>query len=123
MGSATALTMKSGDLFKEYPVVSTKFSKPPPEPGPSTKALPMVLTVAVPWLVVETLEKPRPPIVACGPSTERPRANLPPKSLTTRNPYCRAQLKPTWYCESTVIGRTSVRFVIPFLVSVANDHC
>ena len=26
--------------------------------------------------------------------------------LVTRNPYCRAQLKPTWYCESIVCGES-----------------
>ena len=38
-------------------------------------------------LMVVTVEKPRPPIVACGPSMEAPRANLPPKSFTKRAPY------------------------------------
>src|SRR5207302_4719511 len=115
--------MKSGDLLNEYPVVSTKLYKPPPFPGASTKAFPTVVTVAFPRSVVVTVEKPRPPIVDCGASIDRPRANFPPKSLTTRKPYWRIQLKPTWYCESMVWGRTSVRLVIPFLVSVAKDHC
>src|SRR5215469_851431 len=114
---------KSGDLLKEYPVVSTKLNSPPPLPGPSTNVFPMVLTEALPSDVVVTLENPRPPMVACGPSTDRPTANLPPKSLVTRKPYCRSHVKPTWYCESIVMGSTSVRFAIPFLVSVAKDHC
>src|ERR1700722_17228544 len=102
--------MKSGALLIEYPVVSTKLNRPPPEPGASTKLFPVVVTELVAMLFVVKLEKPRPPIVACGPSTETPRANLPPKSLTTRKPYCRAHEKPTLYCGSIVKGGASVRF-------------
>src|SRR5580700_6716741 len=115
--------MKSGALLIEYPVVSTKLNRPPPEPGASTKLFPVVLTELVAMLFVVTEENPRPPIVAWGPSTDNPKANLPPKSLTTRKPYCRAQLKPTLYCGSMVRGGVSVRFSIPFLFSVSKDHC
>src|ERR1700722_4037810 len=115
--------MTSGALLMEYPVVSIKLNRPPPEPGASTKLFPVTATELVPMLLVVTVEKPCPPIAACGPSTASPRANLPPKSLTTRKPNCLAQVKPTLYCESIVRGGNSWRFWIPFLFSVNKDHC
>src|ERR1700733_6291244 len=42
--------------------------------------------------------------------------------LATRIPYCRAQLKPTVYCGSMVIGTASVRLSVPCLVSVTRLH-
>src|SRR5579864_9397784 len=116
-----ALMIASGDLLTEYPVVSTKLYKPPPLPGASVKVLPVVATEAEP-IVVVTEEKPRPPTVACGPSIERPRANLPPKSFTMRKAYWRAHVKPTTYCGSMIMGRSSWRFWIPFLSVVAKVH-
>src|SRR5215471_9241575 len=90
----------------------------------------MVAVAPVVWItdgallssMVVTLEKPRPPSVVCGDSTAAAKANLPPKSFTTRKPYWRAQVKPTLYCESITIGGTSWRLTIPFLFSVARDH-
>ena len=89
---------------------------------PVVKAHAEKVAVAVATVVVVTDEKPRPPMVACGPSTAKPKANLPPKSFTTRKPYSRSQLKPTVYCGSIVAGVHSWRFRIPFLFSVARDH-
>jgi hypothetical protein len=49
----------------EYPVVSAKLYKPPPEPAASRIVLPPV-AVVIPDVDVTTEENPRPPMVACG---------------------------------------------------------
>src|SRR5260221_10746401 len=123
--------MKSGALLTVYPVASKALYKPPPAPGAFRKKFQVVAVVApevtmvagaaAPLMVV-TEEKPRPPMVACGPSIETPRANLPPKLFTARIPYCRAQVYPATYCGSICSGFDSWRLLMPFLFSVASDH-
>src|ERR1700738_4768565 len=118
--------MTSGALFAVYPEVSTKLNNPPPAPGALMKVFVFVdRTVGVVVPFASTLLhvlKPRPPMVACGPSTDRASANFPPKSFTTRKPYCRAHVKPTLYCGSIVSGKASSRLLLPLRFSVANDH-
>src|SRR5260221_1957888 len=123
--------MKSGPLLTVYPVASKALYKPPPAPGAFRKKFQVVAVVAqevtmvagaaAPLMVV-TDEKPRPPIVACGPSIETPRANLPWKSFTARIAYCRAQVKPATYCGSIISGSASCLLAMPFLFSVAKVH-
>src|SRR5450755_4113649 len=81
--------------------------KPPARPcDPITKF------AVFPWVV----------IVSCEFSTDSPNHTLLLKFLVTRNAYCRAQLKPTVYCGSIVMGNASLRLSSPCLVSVTKLH-
>jgi hypothetical protein len=75
-------------------------------------AAPELLLLVLPWTVY----------VVSGFSTEKPSHILLLKSLVTRKPYCRAQLKPTLYAASMVVGGAYVRLSSPFLVSVTRLH-
>src|SRR5260370_31246296 len=100
--------MTSGDLFTVYPVASNALNNPPAAPGALIKKF--VEGVTAPTaLVLVNVENPRPPSVACGPSTESPTASLPPTSFTIRKPYSRAQLRPPTYVGPIIIGRASSR--------------
>src|SRR5664279_2322366 len=61
-------------------------------------------------------------MVSCEFSTETPSQILLLRFLVTRNPYCRAQLKPTVYCGSIVMGNASDRLSSPIFVSVTKLH-
>src|SRR5260221_245460 len=95
--------MTSGDLFTVYPVASNALNNPPAAPGALIKKFVEVVTAPTAFVLVN-VENPRPPSVACGPSTESPSATSPPKSFTMRKPYCRAQVKPTTYCGKFALG-------------------
>src|SRR5260221_245461 len=68
--------MTSGDLFTVYPVASNALNNPPAAPGPLIKKFVEVVTAPTAFVLVN-VENPRPPSVACGPSTESPSANFP----------------------------------------------
>src|SRR6516165_6770106 len=88
-------------------LVIPELSKPPPFPGlPNAKFATLPRAAKVVW----------------GFSTEAPTHKRLPKFWTKRIPYCRAQLKPTVYCGSIVMGRASVRLSRPCLVSVTKLH-
>src|ERR1700688_891598 len=84
-----------------------ELQSPPPAPAEPIRKLEALLCVDT---------------VACGFSTLTANQTLLPKFFAKRTPYCRAQLKPTVYCGSMVMGRASVRLSVPFLVSVTRLH-
>src|SRR3954471_20461060 len=55
-------------------------------------------------------------------STETATQNSLFQFLVTRNCACRAQLKPTTYCASMVVGAASLRGVMPWLFKVKSDQ-
>src|ERR1700676_4067298 len=71
---------------------------------------------------IKLLFAPWPPRVACESSTEKASHALLLIFFDIRKPYCRAQLKPTLYCGSMVIGNASERLSTPFFVSVIKLH-
>src|SRR5579859_1134541 len=113
--------MMSGALLTVYPVGSKELNSPAAFPGALRKKFCVVVT-APSAVVLESDVKPRPPSVACGPSTESPSATLPPKSFTTRKAYARSHVKPTTYWGSIIIGNNSWRLLMPLRFSVASVH-
>src|SRR5690349_7802777 len=97
--------MKSGEPLNEY--VADGLYRPPLVPAEPNRKFGDV---------------PLPENRVCAFSIEAPSQNMVPTFLVTRIPYCRAQLKPTWYCGSMVMGKASVRLSNPFLVSVTRLH-